>query len=891
MKILKNKVTTMAIIILFLLSMSVSITLTQITSAHTPPYQIPTYAFLSISPNLVGVGQTINVNMWINFVPPTAGTLFGDRWQNFKVDVIKPDGTNETLGPFSSDDAGSKHTTYSPSTPGNYTFVFYFPGQTIAGANPPPGGFSSSVAATIGDYYQPSTSDPVTITVQDAPVPGYPSNPLPTQYWERPINSMNTDWYQLGGNWLGLKSNFGGSTGQYNVASNFNPYSQAPNTAHVLWTKPVAEGGMMGGEFGGTEQSSYYATSQYENKFSPVIINGILYYTFYPGSSTSPAGTVAVDLRTGKTLWTSDLMRTLPDSRLPQSTSSEGPTTVLKCGQILNYVTPNQFGGLTYLWTTGTPVEVAKATNIRSGSTTWNMFDALTGNYILSLVNGTAVGGLGGSALTEDEGGNLIGYYVTSSRLYQWNSTWAIINYCNATGFNTNLWAWRPPQGAIIPFDYGVQWSVTIPTTITQNGVTGTISPAMTISTGVSQIVDGVVIINNVGNGAWQPGWTAEAGFSATDGALLYLKNQTQSPWTSILPGAAGNGVYTEYTRESQSWSGYSLTTGQKVWGPIKPVEDSWSFYDWWSSIAAYGNLYVWTLGGHVYALNITTGVVQWIWQTQSSGYETTYGNWPIWVFNDGVMGDGKLYVCGGHEYNPPVFKGAKLYCLNATTGTEIFETLGFDVGGPPAIADGQLVVKNSYDNQIYAYGVGPSKITVNAPNAAVTTTGPFTITGRVTDISAGASQSAVAANFPNGLPVVSDDSMSQFMEAVYQQQSMPNNITGVPVALSVLDSNGNYRTIGTATTNALGDFSFAWTPDIPGDFTVYATFAGTQSYYGSTASTGMHAGVPAATPAPTQAPIQSMADQYFLPSVAAIIVVIIIGFAVLALLMLRKKP
>jgi hypothetical protein len=33
------------------------------------------------------------------------------------------------------------------------------------------------------------------------------------------------------------------------------------------------------------------------------------------------------------------------------------------------------------------------------------------------------------------------------------------------------------------------------------------------------------------------------------------------------------------------------------------------------------------------------------------------------------------------------------------------------------------------------------------------------------------------------------------------------------------------------------------------------------------------------------------MADQYFVPSVAAIIVVMIIGFAVLALLMLRKRP
>ena len=75
---------------------------------------------------------------------------------------------------------------------------------------------------------------------------------------------------------------------------------------------------------------------------------------------------------------------------------------------------------------------------------------------------------------------------------------------------------------------------------------------------------------------------------------------------------------------------------------------------------------------------------------------------------------------------------------------------------------------------------MGPSKTTVNAPQVGVTTATPVTITGTVTDISAGAQQKAVAANYPNGLPCVSDASMTQFMEAVYEQQPMPTNITGV---------------------------------------------------------------------------------------------------------------
>jgi hypothetical protein len=129
-------------------------------------------------------------------------------------------------------------------------------------------------------------------------------------------------------------------------------------------------------------------------------------------------------------------------------------------------------------------------------------------------------------------------------------------------------------------------------------------------------------------------------------------------------------------------------------------------------------------------------------------------------------------------------------------------------------------------------------------------------------------------------------------MEAVYEQQPMPHDTTGVPVTLSVLDSNGNYRTIGTTTTNAQGNFGFKWTPDIPGNFTVYATFAGTGAYYGSTASTYIYASSPTATAAPTATPLSGVATQTTLEyiGVAIIIVIIVIG-AVLAMLVTRKRP
>ena len=79
---------------------------------------------------------------------------------------------------------------------------------------------------------------------------------------------------------------------------------QRPTSAHVLWTTPLAPGGMIGGEYGGTANSNFYSTAQYECKFKAVVMDGVLYYTLTPGASSYYEGTIAKNLRTGQTLWT-----------------------------------------------------------------------------------------------------------------------------------------------------------------------------------------------------------------------------------------------------------------------------------------------------------------------------------------------------------------------------------------------------------------------------------------------------------------------------------------------------------------------------------------------------------------------------------------------------------
>jgi hypothetical protein len=250
------------------------------------------------------------------------------------------------------------------------------------------------------------------------------------------------------------------------------------------------------------------------------------------------------------------------------------------------------------------------------------------------------------------------------------------------------------------------------------------------------------------------------------------------------------------------------------------------------------------------------------------------------------------VYAAVSNSHGDQLFRGAQLYGINATNGQEVWSVDGFFLAGL-ASADGELVGVNAYDNQLYALGMGPSKTTVTAPDSGVTTATSITITGTVTDLSAGSQQQAVAANFPNGLPCVSDASESQFMDAVYEQQPMPTNVTGVPVTIDVVDPNGNYVHLGTATTDASGFYSFAVNTSQlgagPGKYTVIATFPGSNSYYASYSETAFTV-APLSTAAPTATPT-SVATLYFVPAVVAIIVIIIVGFAVLAVLALRKRP
>jgi len=383
-------------------------------------------------------------------------------------------------------------------------------------------------------------------------------------------------------------------------------------------------------------------------------------------------------------------------------------------------------------------------------------------------------------------------------------------------------------------------------------------------------------------------------------------------------------GVFAESYRETSQFVGYSLTTGQKMWGPTVPQNP----LDYYGSQGpgtladqiAYGKIYSAAYAGITYCYDLITGEILWTYgnggpgNSTNSGF-TVPGPYPTFL---NAIGNGVVYLVNSeHTVQTPIYPGGLMRAINATTGKEIW-TLSNDNNDfgdiSFAMADGFITTFNAYDNQIYSIGRGPSATTVDAPMTAITLGSSLVIRGTVTDISAGTKQNEQAARFPNGVPAVSDDSMTEWMGYVYQQKPRPANTVGVTVILSEQDSNGNVYTIGNATTDSSGTYGFVWQPPISGKYTIFATFPGTNGYWPSSAETIIGVSeapqpsapapsvTPTATIAPTATPTTSPsattspttapspASGLTIETYIAIAAVVIIAIVVAAALVLRKR-
>jgi hypothetical protein len=137
-------------------------------------------------------------------------------------------------------------------------------------------------------------------------------------------------------------------------------------------------------------------------------------------------------------------------------------------------------------------------------------------------------------------------------------------------------------------------------------------------------------------------------------------------------------------------------------------------------------------------------------------------------------------------------------------------------------------------------------------------------------------------------------------MQYLYMQHPLDGishneTITGVPVTLTAIASDGTVTDIGTTTTNGYyGTFGMEWAPAAEGTYTVTASFAGDDSYGSSSAATTVCVGpapsvAPTATPTSTTATSNLATTSDLMTYLVVGIIIIIIAIAIVGALILRK--
>ncbi len=873
-----SKKTLTIVALLLILSIAIPLTTLSNVSAHTPAWKIVSYAYVTAAPNPVGVGQTVYVYMWVD--TPLSGALVTNdiRRHGYTLTITQPDGKTETrTWAVTQDTTGVQSYSFTPSATGTYTLTFNYPGQEHTWS----GDFQN-------DTYLPAQA--VTkLTVQDEQVPPPTGGgALPTEFWSRPIDGGNSDWYTISSHWLngpyirsGATATGGAGYGRYQKDGS------APETAHVMWTKELQFGGVVGGTSTGNLGEGYYTGSSYNTRFSnAIIMHGILYYQEPYGNSGGGGDYIAVDLQTGKELW-----------RI--NASATGVSLVPSFGYLYSFHDGNQHGVLP------NGLLIATTTAYTGLGTVWKAYDARTGVLttmnVTNIPSGTATGTLAASMSTGASAAGPRGEYLiytlanlgTPSNPKWYLSQWNFSKIHQLTAGQIGAGNWYP--GTFNATDSRMyDWNVSLPS------LAGT---GWSIYRDV--LVDDRLLLvqGSLGTGPRTQGYganiTAISLNANSRGTTLWSKYYAPAPnnvTRVIVAVDAIAGTFVTEDKETLELNGFSLDNGSHLWTAQTPVVE-WDTLRR-DTLSAYGNLYAAGYDGILYCYDDATGELKWTYgnggegNSTYAGLDTVYGHYPIFV---DVIADGKVYV-GVTEHSPdqPLYKGAKYRCINATTGEEIWSLTGMGsgmyVGMTDVIADGYFAYLNIYDMQVYCVGKGASKLTVEAPSTAVTQGQSVVIRGTITDIAAGTTQKEQAARFPNGVPCVSDDSMGEWMEYVYMHKEKPTDATGVEISIAVIDSNNNYRVVGTATSDSSGTYGIQWTPDIPGKYTVIATFAGSNSYYGSSAQT--YFAVDEAPETSTTQPIleQSMADLYFLPAIAGLFVAIIV-VGLLIILTLRKRP
>src|SRR4030067_2261280 len=303
MKIVSSKSNDKSFAIGFILLLAASAVLPAFAKTYTAMPDRDTWTEVGVSPKLIGLGQSVLINI-LTYPGPSGPTYYAQDlasyltagFSNVSCTITKADGTKETFMPIDETLAqigkkipgqaqivGSLQFPYKADQVGNWSGTASFPGQTST----PDLQYANM---NLSVYYKPSSSThATTFTVQQDEVlagllNGWPWSPLPATYWTNPVYANNREWSAISGAWV--------QTGYDIMGNNYNPYSTAPTSPHIVWANTISSAGLASGIWGSL------AYTQAAGGAGTTVLDGKIY-------QNEPAGGIfdCIDLRTGQKLW------------------------------------------------------------------------------------------------------------------------------------------------------------------------------------------------------------------------------------------------------------------------------------------------------------------------------------------------------------------------------------------------------------------------------------------------------------------------------------------------------------------------------------------------------------------------------------------------------------
>ncbi|MGD6810779.1 MAG: PQQ-binding-like beta-propeller repeat protein [Candidatus Bathyarchaeia archaeon] len=826
-------------------------TLNSTVSAQDDYIQMPdrvTKTEVAVTPTLVGLGQEVLINI-MTYPAPNGPTYEAQSlvpgltggFSNITITITHPDGTKETFMPIDetleqcgisipgqAQIVGHLQFRYKPTAVGNYSLSASFPGETYTTDNQSP-----VIKAKV--YYKPSSSTfDTTFAVQEEIVlagqlNGYPWSPLPNDYWENPVSTNNREWYAISGDWV---------QDRYNViGTNYNPYSTAPNSPHILWANQVWSSGLIGGDWGSLPYASGVAGA------GGIVLDGKIYQ-----QSAKSGYFDCIDLRTGELLWSApgsiNKAQRLDPAYQTATQQNEGAIDEW----IWGYMTESRTGGASPFWIRYSPWDGSILQNIT------NVPRDIT-------------------SIKVDDGSPIV--WINQANLNTYNTSQPLkLSYANLIKWNYSKLVDTVGYAQITSNDWrkGIEWNVT---------------------TQVGDLVD--VGDNNFRGPTCIPYWEAGVvvvrtpnamqqmeAFDMDTGALLWKNNNTVFDIDVQIEGIAtsSNGPVIKCDGGSGNFVAYDVKTGKEIWR-ASTGEDPWGMLPAYTFVYHDGVHFMGSYDGHVYAYNTHDGSL--VWQSDYIGqeFESVYNNQP---FNGRAAGaDGKLYYSTDTTYRAmPRTRFHTTVCINETTGEFIWKLpIGIQ---PTAIADGYLVGRDSDNGMQYVIGKGQTTTSVTAPTTGITLGTSVLIQGSVLDQSPGS---------PN-TPAVADEDMSVWMDYLYGQNATlinsPPSPKGVEVRLYAISSDGSVTEIGATTSDSSGKYAIEWAPQKADLYKITATFDGSESYYGSWDETALSIKQGAETTPTSSALTLDAINSLVFTNVAILGIIIVLVIVIVGVLLLRKR-